>query len=381
MSSFGGFRGKRSARATRDFSLAAVVAAGFLAACGGSKHHQGDDAAGSSGAGAADGGTPAAGTAGSSAGRGGTSSGAAGGGSGGASAGTGGSGAAGIGAGGEGASSSGNSGAGGGDAGNEQGGEPGAGGESGVHVGAFAPFIQAFCETARTCCATAGFPEGALSACEAGFSGHYDAVTSIESGAVTVDAAALSACVAAYAQAGESCNWSAVFADCPAVLRGSVADGESCRSVFECDRSDGPKVCLKLQDSADPAVGVCVSPDRAGADEPCGGSCALDTDCSLTVSNPDASIPTAFCHESDGLFCNFGYGCAPLVDDGEVCDTSAACRSGSVCLSTCEPLKANGATCQFIFECAAGLTCESETCVPEPVASDYTCSGYAPFVE
>jgi len=381
MTSFGGFRGTLGARTPRDFSVAALVAAGVLVACGGSKHDQRDDGAEAGASG--EGGTPAAGkggTAGTLAGRGGTSSGSAGGGTGGAAAAAGGSGVAGIGAGGEGAAEGGNSGAGAGNAGNEQGGEAGSGGDRGVHEGPLAPFIEAFCETARTCCDTAGFPEGALSACEAGFASHYDAVTSIEDGTVTVDTAALSACVAAYAQAGESCSWTAVFTDCPAMLLGTAADGEPCRSVFECDRSDGPKICLKLQDSAEPEVGVCVAPERAGADEPCGGSCAEGSDCSLNVSNPDASIPTAFCHESDGLFCNFGYGCAPLVEDGEVCDTSAACHAGSVCLSTCEPLKANGATCQFIFECAEGLTCESDTCVPEPVASDYTCTGYAPFV-
>jgi hypothetical protein len=159
-----------------------------------------------------------------------------------------------------------------------------------------------------------------------------------------------------------------------------VADGQPCRSVFECDRSEGPKICLKLQNSADPEVGTCVAPERAAEDDECGASCPLGADCSITASNPDDSIPTAYCHEADGLYCNFGYGCAPILDDGEACDSSDACSAGSVCLSTCEPPKAAGGSCQFIFECAAGLTCELGFCVAEPVASDYTCSGYAPFV-
>jgi hypothetical protein len=224
-------------------------------------------------------------------------------------------------------------------------------------------------------------PLGSLEACEAAFRGQTDVMALLEKGTVTVDEAKLSACVAAYATAGDSCEWTAVHSACHGVLVGTLADGEPCTDAFECDRSTGPKFCLMLQDASNPEVGTCVSPARANADAPCLTTCAPDANCSSTVSNPDASVPTALCFESDGLYCRYGYGCALLVDDGESCDSGDACGSDGQCLSTCGPRAADGEECVAIFDCAKNLTCDAGHCAPEPVANSYTCSGHPPFID
>jgi hypothetical protein len=261
------------------------------------------------------------------------------------------------------------------------GGEPeSSGGQGGEGAGPLEPFVRAFCETARTCCEAAGMPLGALTVCETAFSGQYEVERFIAQGTVTVDTAALAACVAAYASSRASCKWSAVYAGCEGFLRGTVTDGQPCTEVVECDRNNGPKICLKLQDSADPNVGTCMTPAHAANGEACLAGCALDTDCSSTASNPDASLTTALCFEADGRFCRPGYGCEPIVEDGASCDSTEACGSGSMCSSSCQPLKADGESCQFIFDCEKHLTCDMGSCAAEPVASEYTCSGHPPFV-
>jgi hypothetical protein len=262
-------------------------------------------------------------------------------------------------------------------------GEPsGSGGGAGApSLGPLDPLVQAFCATARTCCEAAGMPVGSLEACESAFLGQTDIDSMIERGTVTLDETALSACVSAYAAAGDSCEWTAVHAACHGILKGTLSDDQPCSDAAECDRSTGPKLCLKLQNAANPDLGTCVTPERATEGEACLGTCALDTNCSASVSNPDESVPTALCHEADELFCRFGYGCAPLVDDGETCEAAESCGSDGVCLSTCEPRAESGESCVAIFDCAKTLTCESGYCAPQPVADSYTCSGHPPFID
>jgi hypothetical protein len=331
-------------------------------------------------------------TAGGSSGRGGSSGGGSAGAKGGqagvSNSGTGGASGAGMGAGGTAGRGMAGSGADGGTpaaAGRSAAGEGGAASGSGGSAGepSTSPldaYVQAFCETARTCCEAASMPLGPLEACETAFRGQTNVFELLEKGTVTLDEAKLSACVAAYATAGDSCEWTAVHAACHGIVVGTLADGEPCTDAFECDRSAGPKYCLKLQDASNPDVGTCVSPPRASADDPCIGTCAPDTDCSSTASSPDASVPTALCYEADGLFCRYGYGCQALVDDGETCDSGDVCGSDGQCLSTCQPRAAEGEECIAIFDCAKNLTCDAGHCAPEPVASSYTCSGHPPFV-
>jgi hypothetical protein len=263
----------------------------------------------------------------------------------------------------------------------QSGGQDSAGGEGGAGAGPLDSLVDAFCAAARTCCAAAGMPVGALAACEDGFASQVGSMALVKQGTVAIDASALAACVFAYEAAAVSCNLTAVLADCHGIFKGTLADGAACSDVFECDRSGGPKICLKLQDATDPNVGVCATPERGADGTLCGGSCDLGGDCSTTVSNPDDTYPTAFCYEEDGLFCPFGYGCAPLIDDGEYCDQPAACGSDGLCSSTCVPLRASGDSCQFIFDCAEGLTCDGGFCVPEPVAGDETCAGHPPYFD
>src|SRR5207244_5490950 len=125
-------------------------------------------------------------------------------------------------------------------------------GQGGDAGGSLQPLIDAFCTTARACCATAGKPPGPLQACEAQFASQVDTLAAIDRGTVRVNQTALAACVSAYTEARTSCVLTQALAACRGIFVGTVSDGGSCTDVMECERAHGPKVCLKLQTAADP---------------------------------------------------------------------------------------------------------------------------------
>ena len=254
-------------------------------------------------------------------------------------------------------------------------------GQGGGTPGPLGPLIDAFCSTARTCCASAGMPPGPLVECEQGFSGQVDTVALLAKGTVTLDDSAFAACVAAYEAASKSCVLTTVVEACHGLFRGTLADGAPCSDAFECDRSAGPKICLKLQNSANPNIGVCQTPPRGTSGTPCLASCGTSDNCSTTVSNPDDTVPLAFCYEADGLYCPLGDACAPLVANGAGCEWNEACGSDGFCDSTCASIGHLGDPCQFNFGCGSGLVCDSGFCVAEPVANDEICAGSPPSLD
>lgn len=243
--------------------------------------------------------------------------------------------------------------------------------------GPLAPLIAAYCAAARSCCSAAGEPLEPLSGCERAFVEQSDNVLLAKTGHVEIDAQALAGCVAAYTEAKATCVLDGVLAACHGIFIGNVAAEGACSDVLECDRSKGPKVCLRIQGSAD-ALGICKTPPRGKDGDACAQSCETDGNCSSNASSPDASVPLTLCHEEDGLYCSLGTSCVPLGATGDECTFDEACGSGGYCDSTCKPLGAAGDACQFDFACGLGLACVNGACVPAPVASEETCVGYPP---
>lgn len=254
------------------------------------------------------------------------------------------------------------------------------GGEAGA-AGAnpLSPMIDAFCAAARSCCALAGEPAGALVACEDAAAGANGNVALVAGRTVEVDSAALAACVAAFEAAATTCVLTDVLRACRGILRGTLAEGEACRDVMECERGAGPMVCKKLQQgTADPDIGVCTPPPRGSLGDPCGSSCEEGQECSTTSSSPDDTYPITLCFEEDGLYCPIGESCAAIVQDGGECIYHQACGSDGFCLSTCESRSVEGEACQFNYGCELGLACVGGECAKEPFANGETCIGHLP---
>lgn len=262
-------------------------------------------------------------------------------------------------------------------AGSNAAGETSDGGAAGApDLGALGSLIEAFCSAARACCSTDATPV-ALGDCEDAFVSQSDNVALVAGGKAVVDQRALARCVAAYEKARTSCLQDEVLAACHGVLLGTVAEDGACTDVLECDRSTGPKVCLKIQGSGK-NLGVCKTPPRGVSGDPCAQSCEVGSYCSSTTSSPTASVPITLCYEEDGLYCEIGEACTPIVNHGEDCTWDEACGSDGFCDSTCVPLGGTGDACQFNFGCDAGLACISGYCSPEPFASSQACLGYPP---
>lgn len=255
-------------------------------------------------------------------------------------------------------------------------GQGGEAGELGADLGPLGPLIASYCASARHCCTQSGMT-GALDNCEASFAAQSDNVRLVADGKALVDAEALARCVAAYETAGTTCTQEGISAACHGILVGTVADDGACTDALACDRKSGPKVCLKIQ-GAPGDIGTCKTPPRGLSGDPCAQSCENGAECSSTTSSPDDSVPITLCYEADGLYCELGYSCMPLVGGSQACTWNEACGSGQFCDSTCQPLGQSGDSCQFTFGCADGLSCVAGSCTPAPLASSYVCVGYPP---
>jgi hypothetical protein len=255
------------------------------------------------------------------------------------------------------------------------GGEPGASGAS--DQGPLAPLVAAYCAAARSCCASAGAAVEQLSGCEQAFVAQSDNVALAKSGHVEVNSKALAACVDAYVAAKTTCVLDGVLTACHGILVGIIAEGGACSDVLECDRREGPKVCLRVQGSSEQS-GICKTPPRGRDGAACAVTCETGANCSTNASSPDASVPLTLCHEEDGLYCALDQRCAAIVAAGGECNFDEACGSGGYCDSTCRAVGRSGDDCNFDYACGPGLACVDDVCRAAPLANGETCVGYPP---
>jgi len=360
-----------------------AVAVVTLSACGASSHGDDDGAAGDGGgAGKGSGGSLSAGAgSGGSSGSAGSSGSSGAGGKGGSAGG----GAAGAGATGAGAGSGGGSGEGGA---TDDGGSGGLGGTGGVAGSSGAgtggatlddldQAVSAFCDAAAVCCSDHGIP-AMLDDCASMYAMYQTAVPSITSGAVTLDAAALARCEAAYADGPDQCNLNKVVAACDGVFVGHQGVDDACIDGYDCDRSASVMTCLITDTSGEMPSGVCREVPHAKLDEPCDFSCSSGDDCSSTTFGGTQASP--LCFEDEGLFCEYvgpGSVCHAIVPMGDACDAFDACGSRGYCETTCKPLSDLGEPCGR--GCIHQYQCgDLGTCVDPTWATDSACMGYAP---
>lgn len=181
---------------------------------------------------------------------------------------------------------------------------------------------------------------------------------------VSLDSAAVDACVSAMNAAHEGCAWVgpanvAVPAACEGIVRGSIEDGKRCRSSLECVEG------LRCVGVGPTDAGVCRKPLAAGY--PC--SLAVDTLGALTKQD---SLET---HHPECAGHCLQRRCQDFVALHGACKTSAACGAGRVCLGgSCEEgsYPGEGKPCAK-GACAKGLRCEKGTCVG-PKAEGAACT-------
>jgi hypothetical protein len=246
--------------------------------------------------------------------------------------------------------------------------------------------IGAFCAAARACCPGQGFSIAGLTDCEAQFPIRQPAFASVSSGAVTVDAAGLASCLAAYRDAATSCVRNTVIPACANVFVGTKAENQPCANLFECRRDQGPATCYKVQSgNVPPETGTCRRIRHGTSGAPCSSNCQNGEHCSSeSISGepfPDDTFLT-YCFEADGLYCPLGDDtptCRPIIAAGSACEfDGVSCGSAAYCDATCQSRRALGQTCQFTSECAKGLLCTDEhRCVEDPFASEGVCMGYS----
>jgi hypothetical protein len=255
----------------------------------------------------------------------------------------------------------------------------GASGGAGNQEDPAEPLTKAFCATVRKCCDVAGMGTGALSDCEAQLAVQLLNFELTRDGLLEMDATALDACVAAIDQANTSCVLTGLPLLCRRVWRGTKPAGEPCTDVSQCDRSNGPKACLRnLETGSQSDPGVCADLPHGQNTEPCSQSCAEGADCSTNFSSFEAEPVTALCHEADGVYCNAGDDeatCAPLTARGSPCDSPSQCAAADFCDTTCQPRSNLGGACTSSFGCSTDLLCIDGECAGAPLATAELCAG------
>ena len=350
-----------------------LLVAGLFAACGGEGAHEGQP--GSAGVAGT---TPNASGAGSQSGGSGQTPG----GSGGAAAVAGSGGRAGA------SSGAGMAGGGTGTGGNSSGGISGGGGMSssagagGAGGGAVStpemlvPTAKAYCAAARTCCAKQSDPVH-LDDCEAAFGKRDQTSQGLRRGTVTIDAADLAKCQAAYEAAAISCEENGVLDACAGIVHGKVAEGGACLLSQEC-AGTGPRVCVVTGGQDTP--GVCKATPGGKVGDLCSLTCRPHEICSFTVYGVSDSSLTP-CLESDGVFCSrdaVPAKCEAIHAIGASCENDDQCGFLGYCDSqashTC---KKRGQLNDACGTCIASLMCKDGKCQSPPLTVGGTCDGYS----
>jgi len=247
----------------------------------------------------------------------------------------------------------------------------GSGGANTAGAPSLSEVTAAYCKTARTCCPS----DSPLTDCETK-AASIRPTASIQSGAVRIDATALSACVSAYQQAVDSCQEIPAFAACRKVFVGTRKPGESCTdSGAECSNEQGPSTCLITTSKGH--EGVCKSNARGHSGDACLYTCRDGDTCGgVTYGAGDTEL--TICFESDGLYCDYddngNSSCKPIKKVGDACTVTDQCGSKAYCETTCKRIGMEGETCGM---CRHDLTCNNGTCQSPTIKQANACDGYS----
>ena len=226
-------------------------------------------------------------------------------------------------------------------------------------------FISAYCAYGERCAPSFGRAWADAAACEAWARSTFGCIagTYAYGFELTVDAAAVDACVAALAAApcDDAVSIDPACADFLALEpQGSAAEGEACDENFAC----APALYCRIQYGI---CSICVRPAELG--EPCNAvRCAAGLHCDgATVSCAAPSPPGAPCVEAadcDSGACA-GSICAAAVPRGDPCAPGDACAGLLACIAgTCADRLPGGAACAADDDCFVDHWCTGGTCTP-----------------
>lgn len=251
-------------------------------------------------------------------------------------------------------------------------GQAGTGGLSATPA-ALRPTVNAFCAAARACCAKEpGLTS--LDDCEASFALKDQTAQALKRGTVTLDAAGLSRCLAAYEAATTSCEKNSVLDACSGVVQGTRMEDEPCLVVSECAVT-GPKACVFTDVGG--KNGVCKAAPHGKAGDACTLTCRPNEPCAFSVSGISEALFTP-CLESEGLFCDFTstpFKCQAIRATGAACEMGDQCGSQGYCDVSNQTCKKRGQLGDTCGECIPSLSCIEGKCKSPPFAAASTCEG------
>jgi hypothetical protein len=231
-------------------------------------------------------------------------------------------------------------------------------------------------ERRAACCGGAPGPNLAESECVKMLS------QSLQSKAVKIDDAKLTACEAAQKKQYDGCDWPSLDDNLPAaacwtLIDGTLASGAVCRSSLECQPG------LHCGGGGPTDLGHCSAPSKP----PSACAIAVDPLASYTAQRGDDLHP-----ECDGA-CE-RHRCVPALDAGQSCVSSLQCganrhcafdggcaegglaRAGEACVAggcgddlrciggSCAPAKKSGEACEHDSECTGACSKDAGVCAP-----------------
>jgi hypothetical protein len=178
--------------------------------------------------------------------------------------------------------------------------------------------------------------------------------------AVTLDAAAVDACVAAVDKTYEGCEWTGPNvpvppSECRGIVHGLLGKNAKCRSSLECSSA------MYCRGVGPTDVGRCTPPGEDGA------SCGQSVDSLATYVRDQAESAHPVCKN----VCR-GHRCGSFVGEGGACRVTAECESGKLCIEkTCvmRALPKAGEACPG-DRCEAGLMCLAGKCMSRKPAGE-----------
>ena len=273
-----------------------------------------------------------------------------------------------------------------------------AGGDSGgTSPTALALLAKSFCTAARSCCAKAAISIAGLANCESVAPTQGMGMQLYGLGQVTIDAAALATCQAAYEKLANSCDYKDIETACNGVFAPAQDENKPCgkggipsiMGAAACRSTGGPAVCQWIGDSSDPnTTGSCHSIAHGKVGDHCIATCQSGQSCNGDEYTSAQDTSVTWCFESDGLYCsplgNTPYRCVPLTPAGSSCASDTqACGSLNYCdsKSICRTGATLGQSCLSV-QCQPSLTCGSDnTCAAWTYAfadADFTCKSIPP---
>ena len=154
---------------------------------------------------------------------------------------------------------------------------------------------------------------------------------------------------------------------CSNVFAGKLAPGSPCTSDIECAKGPGDEVdCTSL--TSDETATVCVVEHRAAEGEPCYWTCTEEGSAYFcTGTSAETPADQGRCFTNDQLSCVDGV-CARQPGVGEPCVANGTCAEGSCLNGVC--VAGGDGACSTDAECSDSLYCDGSQCVPKKQDGD-----------